>query len=862
VRPLRAASIRFAVRHPGQVALSVAGIAVGVALFVGITLANASVRRAFLLSAQTLAGASTHVIVGGPLGLPENLWPHLRRAGLGVPIAPVVEGDVLREGTGEVIHVFGIDVFSEAAVRPALMATNAGGSPGKPMPASWVAALLTQPGAIVLPVATAQRFGVKVGERVHVRAGAALQVLQVVGILGNGDAAGLAGTNNLALADLATAQELLGMQGRLSRIDVRAEDNAAALAKVRARLPPDATLEPAGARAGALSQMTRAFDLNLTALSLLALLVGAFLVANTLTFAVIRRRRDLAVMRTIGATRRQVVSIVLWEAAALGGLGAVLGVALGAGLARILVKLVSRAINDLYFVVDVQGVSWPTTPFVVGLALGCGGAVVAAWPAAREAAHTTPRMALLRSTLEATSRRTASRLAWWGLLSFVLAGALVALPGSGLGLAFAGLFFLVVGAAALAPAAVAFCVQGLLWLLRRAGPPSRGAIFRLALANIGGSLSRTGIAAAALSTALSVSVGVSVMVQSFRTSVADWLNATLVADVYVTAPQLVTSRSESHLPRDLYDRLRALPEVDGASTYRGSFVTDTQGRAFLVALDLDVRQKAALHFIDGAPEPAWKSFDAGHGVFVSEPWAQKRQRGVGGVVRLPTRAGDVTLPIVAVFRDFGSEGGTVMIDARAAHRLFSAPDEPAPPPSSIALFGRPGISPDALARAAERIRRPDEALVIRPSRVLREMSLVIFDRTFAVTRVLQVLSLLVAGLGVMGALLARAWERTRELGVLRALGLTPNGVGRLLGYENALVGLMAGLWAAPLGLLLSAVLVIVINKRSFGWSLDLVFAPATLLLSPLFGALAACVAGLPPLLHARRTSAAEALRDE
>jgi putative ABC transport system permease protein len=857
---LHKAQVRFALRHPGQFGLSAMGIAMGVALFVAIAVANGSVRRAFLRSAETLAGRATHVIGAGPGGVPERLWARLRRAGVAPVGAPVVEGDVMREPGGEVLHIMGVDVFAEAQVRPALAwaGTAATGKVGR---------VLTEPGAVVLPTATAARLGLGVGSTLAVRAGARLSQLQVVGLVDTtSGGADLAGTGNLVLMDVASAQELLDLHGALSRLDLVLSE--AEVIQVQALLPAGVTLERAGARAGALSQMTRAFDLNLTALSLLALLVGAFLVANTLTFAVLRRRRELAILRTLGAVPADIVRMVLIEALVLGTVGAGLGVGFGVALARSLVGLVSRAVNDLYFVVDTPPVSVTAAPLLMGLALGLGGSVVAAWPAARQAAATTPQAVLLRSALEARSRGGARRLwfAGWGALA--VAGLLVALPTQSLVLAFAALFLVVTGVAALAPAITQAAVRGCARLARARGQgrgqgrPLAGPLVRLALANVSGSLSRTGVAVAALATALSVSVGVTVMVHSFRQSVVAWLDATLVADVYVTAPQLVSSRTEARLPADLPARLRALPEVAGLSTYQGSFVALSRGRVFLVALDLDARQKRALRFLAGDGERAWAAFDAGEGVFVSEPWSSKYQRGVGDVITLPGRKGPVTLPIVAVFRDFGAESGTVMIHHQAAHRFFRERGGPGAAPSSIALFAASGVSADAVASAVQRSARSGEALLIRPSKTLRDMSLVIFDRTFAVTRVLQLLSLLVAALGVMGALLARALERTREVGLLRALGLSPSGVGRLLALENAIVGVMAGALAAPLGLLLAVLLVHVINRRSFGWSLDFTLAPSALLVAPAFGLLAALIAGLPPRAMARRISPAEALRDE
>ena len=273
----------------------VVGVALGVAAVFSIDLANGSARRAFRISAQTVAGKATHRIVGGPSGLDESLYATLRLQGRMRTIAPVVEG--YARIPGFTLHILGVDPFAEAPFRNYTRGTAAGAD---------IPRLLTGPGAVLLLEETAKRMGVSPGNALPLRVGLEPAHATLSGFLRPGDDVTRQALETTALADIATAQELLGKEGRLSRIDLLVPEGAEgelALSRVREILPPGAEILPAGARGSALEQMTRAFSLNLSALSLLALVVGTFLVYNTMTFSVLQRRQLVGTLRALGVTR-------------------------------------------------------------------------------------------------------------------------------------------------------------------------------------------------------------------------------------------------------------------------------------------------------------------------------------------------------------------------------------------------------------------------------------------------------------------------------------------------------------------------------------------------------------------------------
>jgi putative ABC transport system permease protein len=286
-------------------------------------------------------------------------------------------------------------------------------------------------------------------------------------------------------------------------------------------------------------------------------------------------------------------------------------------------------------------------------------------------------------------------------------------------------------------------------------------------------------------------------------------------------------------------------------TARGVTVQSASGPLFVSALDIAPGRGPRLLAGDAA------AFFAGEGVLVSEPLSYKRRVRVGDRITLITRAGPRPFPVAGIYRDYGSDAGAILMHRRTYDRHFDDPYI-----SSVALYAAPGVPVSSLVERARAAARPDEQLLVRSNRALRQATLEVFDRTFEVTSVLRLLALVVAAFGVMSALMALELERTRELGVLRALGFTGQQVAGLVAIETGLLGLVAGLLAIPVGTALAAVLVFVINRRSFGWTMELELGLAALLLAPLLGLVAGLVGGLYPAALMMRASAAEALRDE
>lgn len=833
---------RFFARHPWQFALAVAGVALGVAVVLGVDLAGASARRAFDASTELALGRATHQVLPRSGPLDEGLYPALRAAMHrlgedGAAAAPAVEGAITLPGARRAV-LLGVDPFAEAPFRDELRGRDADID---------LLALLTTPGAVVLSANLAAELGVAPGEQLPAATTRGEVELFVAGLF-RPEADRAAAATGYLFADITAAQELLGMTGVLSRIDLIASPGLAA--QLAATLPPGAELVASAARSQATFGMTRAFRLNLTALALLALLVGTFLIYNTMNFLVVRRTRTLGILRSVGVARGGLVRAILSEALVVGVPGTLLGLLLGGLLGSGLTALVVQTIDDLYFRLRVDALALSGWPFAKAAALGLGATLLAALGPALEAAGIPPRAVLSRASME---RRTRRRLPWLlaaAVVALLLSVLLLAVGRNSLVVSFAGLFMVFLACACATPPATA----GLMWLLDRALPARAPVPVRMAIRGTSASLSRTGVSVAALAVSVATVIGVGLMVSSFRASVDDWLGQSLVADFYLAVDDAWCRRSGGVAP--LVADLQALPGVDEV-TFSLRRRLQAGGEEWrLWAVDAG-RQGLGAEILAGDPAEARARFQAGEAVLVSEPWAMRRGTRVGDLLALPTPAGEQVFPVAGVFRDYTSDRGVIALHRDRYRALWG--DECS---EGIGVNLAAGADTAAARTGIEGTLPPGSAISLSDNAGLRAASLAVFDRTFTITRVLQVLVALVAFLGILSALQALQLERVRETAVLRAVGWLPRQLRALVVAQTGLLGLAAGLFALPLGIALAGLLVFVINQRAFGWSMSFGIDPGELLQGLALALAAAVLAGLYPAWRTSRRPVAEDLREE
>jgi putative ABC transport system permease protein len=851
-------SLRTLLRNPIQFAIMTLGIALGVAVMVSIDLANASAARAFDLSASAITGRATHSIVAGDQGVVESLYVQLRTDPEWrnhVDSAPLITVQTVSPQLGNVpFTLVGVDPFAEAPFRSYLVG-------GNQIRTETITSLLTVPGSILLSASTAQQYGLHpcsssgLNDSCHLKfsINGDMRDAYLIGLLEPSDDFARRALDTLILTDISTAQSWMGMKGKLSQIDLILPDDfdSAALSKA---LPAGTLLVTSKLRNNQVTQMTAAFRINLTALSLLALLVGVFLIYNAMTFSVVQRRSLFGTLRSLGYTREQVFGMVLGEAALIGIFGSALGVGLGIVLGQGAVHMVTQTINDLYFVVNVRGIQIPTSSLIKGALAGFFASVFAAAPPAWEAASVPPRLALSRAGLENKMQVVVNRVAIFGVMTALLGAAILLIPTRDLTISFTGTTAVVIGLAALTP----WVTVTLMLMLGESFGKLFGLLGRLAPRNVIRSQSRTAVAVAALMISVSVTIGVQVMIASFRGTVAIWLEETMRGDVYISAQGISTTRLDEPLDPQVIAIAQTYPLIKSSIAVRVVTIESKQGPVDVVATSPERPINPRLYLAaEGNPEHAWQMVRDG-AILLSEPLANRLGISTpGGTLALLTPRGWQQFPIAGIYADYASTRGTVRMSLDVYRRIWN--DDRL---NGLALILASNAEPDAVTSnlRAKLINSPD--VQVNPSRVLRQDAMAIFDRTFAITAAMQLITTVVAFIGVLSSLLALQLEKARETGILRALGLTVSEMRRLTFWETGLLGTSAGLLSLPTGYILAWILIFIINQRSFGWTLQMQVSPLPFAEAFLLALGAAWLAALYPAWRLSRIQVAEALRGE
>lgn len=886
---LRFLSWRYWARHRGALALAILGVALGVAVFVAVQCANYSVLRAFSTSLEAVSGRASVQIQGGTRGLPEGTYlrllqnPDARIQALAPSIQKTLFSPTLRsrpQDQGTSLLVLGIDPFAQAdffdldlqslPASPRQLpsastyeSSQNSQSRGASVPRSLrsVGEFLLRPDAIAISPSLARRFGLRSGGTMELFVGSERKKFRIVAIAqGLGDAFG----GDFALLDIATAQETLGEEGRLSQIDmIVAEPDIPAFVRdwrgeIGRALPPDARVQRPAQRSAQVASLLAAFQLNLSALSGITLFVGAFLIYNTVAVAVVRRRLEAGILRATGTPSARLTALFCIEAGILGLIGSLCGFALGLLLARYTLGEVSRTVSTLYVAVRARDVFVPPWLLPASLAGGTLLSIAASFPAAREAGRVSPREAFSRATLHASTARFSRVLALIGL-AMIGAGLILCLPAIASRAAWIGFIATTAtlgGFACFAPLAV-------LWGGAWAQKSSKylGVGWMLAGIALQRGAHRASLVVAALMVSLAMTVGLAVMVLSFRNTVANWVGNTISADFFVAPARGFDGDSGPGLPPEVVDFARSMPEVKVMDTIRGADTILNNQPVFIAANTLPslATGDRRIEWVStrGGADRALRDFGAGRAILISERFSNLLGYKAGGSVSLDTPRGPRRFEIAGVFLDYTPNEAVLYMPQPTYKYLWSdaATD-------GIALYFRPGVRVEAVQAQFERRFGRKYTLTLLPNKKIRDQVFKTFDDTFAVTYALQLIAVIVAGVGIFDTLLALLLERGRELAVLRATGASKGQVQRWILLEFGLVGLIG--WALSLfaGSLLAWQLIFVINRQFFGWTIQPAmpwFVPLQALILAMAAALGA---GLIPSRAAARADLARSLQME
>jgi len=828
--------------------LSVMAVALGIAAVVAIQLADRSAIASFQESVTQITGRANLSIAGlAPFG--EELLPRAYEAFAGrqseVELSPVVEGVAVEAESREALDVLAVDLATDRAVRDTAVEGIRS--------VRDMLLLLTDPGSLLVGCRFAARHRLRPGSVVSLIVNDRRRAFRVRGILSEtGPGAALAG--NIAVMDIAAGQLLFGRLGRLDRIDlvVPAEQLDDARRRLAPLLPPGVKLERSQARGEQVEKMLRAFRLNLSALSLVSLIVGAFLIYNTVAVSVVRRRPEVGALRAVGATRGRVMRLFLAEAVLLGLAGSALGIGVGRLLANQALALVAGTVNSLWFPLVPSPVHLDWRLAAVALAIGAGVALLSAVLPAREAAAVEPAQAVRRGAHEHLRQLRRNRDAAAGLVALVAAYGLARLPAldSRPLFGYGAAILLVGGFALLMPLAM----TGLSRVASAALGRMNSVAGLLAARSLSASLGRASVLAMALATAIAMMASVAIMVTSFRRTVDFWAAQTFRADLFIRS----AGASGGRLPQATIDPLAiqaiaATPGVAAVDAFRAVEITFRGNPAFVACGDWDVlRRYGNLMFLDGRragevmrPAPGL--------VVISEPFSLGNQVRQGDTILLPTPAGDRPFRVAGVYYDYTSDRGYAVMDRSDWLRYGGGPEA-----TSLAVYLQPGADAERVRQTLSQ-RTASRALLITLNRELKANVMRIFDRTFAITWVLEAIAIAVAVLGIANALLALVLERRRDLGILRYLGASGRQLRRLVVFEAALLGLLACAAGLLLGVALSLVLIYVINRQSFGWTIQFSLPVGFLALATLAIYAVTCLSALFPARQAARIDPVDAV---
>lgn len=817
--------------------LTVFGVALGVASVLCIQIINRNALAAFAGSLKAVSGEADLTIRARTPTLPEaTLADVLATEGVGAAW-PLYRTSVAVTGRdGLLLDVIGFDVLAPVSLPEAAGAADP-------------AAALATPGWVAVTPSLASELGWAVGDSLHVTAGARRATLTIGALVDFQRVSPLA-SRKLAVMDIAQAQSLFGRRGDIHQIDVRARDGVE-LDRLSTRL---------GARLGSAFQVLTpeqreteaadlmgAFRLNLTALSLISLFVGIFLVHSSTQASLVRRRAEFGVLRCLGATRGQLLAVILGEVLLLGTLGVAAGLPLGYWAAAANVEVVSETLTNLYLLREIETLELAPWIYLLAGVVGVGGAVGGALGPALDVSRRDTKALLAPFTLHEKVRSLAGGLFAAGVLVLACAAGWyltigVAWRHGGFVLAIA----LLVALPLLTPLVVRVItgrvtVTAFNW--------------RYGLKSLGARLQTTSFAVAALSIAVSMLVGITLMIGSFRRTVEVWIGTSVRADVYISTPSWRGAGTDGTLPDGLVTQVRSTPGVARVDRLR-SFMGYAGDRRILVAgVDFGLPGgQERFPLMGGDRTAAFDSVRAGSAL-ISEPLARKTGLGVGDAI-LIAGAGTAPFRIAGVYYDYSTEAGAVAMDLAVLHERFRLDGV-----NSIALYLEPGEEPEAMVDDL-RARFTGYPLTIRSNRRLREQALQVFDQTFAITRILQAISLVIAASGITLTLLVLARERLSELALYRALGARRRQIFRVFvsqGVGMSILGM--GIGSAG-GLTLAAILIFVINRAYFGWTIQ-VHVPWIAVAGQAATILAvATVASVYPALCASRTPATELRRDD
>lgn len=842
--------LRDLAKNKTRTCLTLAGIALGVSVLIAISLANHTALIKFKETVDLVSGKANLEVrsTSGPF-MDQSALSDLSWLGsVGAKYMPMIEQTVaVADKNEELVQIIGIDMLGDPEFKSYSEESSSSGN---------FLDLFSSRSVLV---------GDRLAKTLNLSKGSSLKLLIndkseefTVSEIMSGEGLGGVYSGNLVVGDLNVVQRALNADGKISQIEVIVPESLLNQVQfqIRQELPSDVAVERPSQRGEQVEKMTRSFKYNLIALTFIALMVGMFLIYNTMTISVIRRRPEIGTMRALGVSRFQIMSLFMIESLWFGLVGTTIGLLMGVAMSQGALKAIAGTFQHFYFQTPMESVAMAPQVLVAAFCLGVFLTMVASVPPVIEATGVAPAEATRRASYESKIDRLSPILSLLGAVFFI--GAVVAsgqqpvynFPVFGYVAALAA----ILGAALIMPLALRTALPLLGALLRK----FLGFEGLFAARSLHGTLGRTSVAVASLMIGIAMMVSLGIMIGSFRETVMVWIDQTLQADLWLQPSARAAGSRFGKFDQSLVPIIKNVPNVVAVDSFVDTPIEYKGEQTNLGAGDLDVTEKYGhLKFTSGESTRVVLARMGRNSAIVSESFAIRKHVAQGDTLTLQTPSGDHSVKIEGIYYNYASDLGYIVIPRQVYKDLYHEQGI-----SNCAIYLAPGADPYAVRTEIQKRLAKVGLFSIRTTSELRKEAIKIFDRTFAITYALHTIAIAVSMLAVMNALFALALESRREFGILRYMGASTKQIQSVVLTEAGILGLLGNVSGLVLGFVLSLLLIFVINKQSFGWTVQFAVPYDFLLEASFLVLLTSILSGIIPARFAAQTVAPQVVREE
>ena len=840
--------------------MTVAGISLGVAAIVSIGIVNKSVLRSFEDSINRVTGRAALQVTGAASGFPEDIIERVQKVP-GVEYAvPVIDTQGILVGAKErTLMILGVDVLQDGNIRDYKLSDESADIPDPLL-------FLARPDSILLTRELADREGIKLDQKIQVQTVLGIRTFRVRGLL-NPEGPAKIMSGSIAIMDYPAAQMAFGKEGRIDRIDVsllRSESLDVVRDRIQKILPGGYSVMTPEGRTKQVEVLISHFQKNINLISFIAVFVGMYLIYNAVSISVVQRRKEIGILRALGATRRQILSLFLGEAFVMAIVGSLLGLGFGILFAKSAIGAVGQTVSELYMRTSISeiAISWPN--LAIGFVTGIVASLAAALAPALASTRITPVSAIRSTPYSEEGFLSGKRLKIAAVSLVVIAAVLLLLYKTFLesplfhnsAAMFAATIFFLLGTSLATPTVL----QGFLVFFRKTISPRVGATGRLAGLNLQKNITRNAVAAAAIFYGISVFVSSAGIIYSTKQSVLDWIDSYVRGDIIVTSghPIATTGSQNIPMPVDMWKDIEKVPGVLSADPFRKIYI-DYHGRRVLL-LTLDIKRRmvySPFKVAQGRREDMARLLPDQNFIAVNEAVASQEHLKPGDTMVLPTPEGPIEFRIAVINVDYSTDSGSILMDINTYHKYWK---EYLADSFSVRVAQKDQVESvrDEIARRFG----TDRQLFVLPSREFKNEIRKIIDQGFAVNRAINIITMTIACFGIIVTLLASVLERTREIGILRSIGMLRIQVSRVVVIESMLLGIIGGALGVGAGIVIGWMSLEGFLKGDYGASMQYHVHTLSLVWAIVLSTVLAGLAGVYPARRAAKINIVEAMSYE